>query len=91
MEVRSPCSHTLAVLRFGVLGGGYSFVAKDFFFVFGFVCVFPVIRVGGDETFADLCDIGARFNQSDNKGGGRSSRSANVTLTRAIGCNSIGE
>jgi hypothetical protein len=54
------------------------------------VC-FPVIKVGGNETFADVCDIGTRFNQSGNKGGGGSSRSANATLIRTINCNSIGE
>jgi hypothetical protein len=47
-----------------------------------------VIRVGGDEAFADVCDTRARFNQSDNRSGGGSSRSANATLTIAIGCNS---
>jgi hypothetical protein len=72
-------------------GGGHSFVAKDFFCVFGFVCVFWVIRVGGDEVFVDVCDARAGFNQSGNRSGGRSSWSVNATLARTIGYNAIGK
>ncbi len=53
--------------------GGHNFVAKDVFCVFGFVCVFWVIKVGGDEVFADVCDAGAGFDQSGNRGRGGSS------------------
>jgi hypothetical protein len=40
MGVKNPHSHTFTVLRFRVLGGGCSFVAKDCFLCFWVLCVF---------------------------------------------------
>ncbi len=80
-------------LRFGVLSGGRSFVAEDFyFFVFWVLCVFSGSSgVGGDEAFADARDAGAGFSESGSRGGGGSSRSPSATLAGAVGCNAAGK
>ncbi len=85
MEVKNLHSHTFTVLRFGVLGGGCSFVFEDFFLCFWVLCVFyGSLEVGGDDAFANACDVGNRFGQSNSKGKSRSSRNANARLASGL-------
>jgi hypothetical protein len=81
MGVKNPHSHTFTILRFGVLGGGCSFVAKDCFLCFWVLCVFyGSSRVGRDDALANACDVITRFNQSNSRNIGKSSRNASATF-----------